>query len=246
MRSNITLPDEAPPLHMALLILLAAAGGALLAAVVLPAWQPRLSESLLGAEPKAYWYLSRSSGLVAYSLLWASMLLGIGITSKVALLWPGGPTAFDLHRHSSLLGLAFTLFHALILLGDRYTGYTVGQIATPFASEEYRPVWVGLGQVGGYMLAIVTLSFYIRRVTGPWAWRLIHGLSFAVFLLALAHGLWSGSDSEAFAVQVLYWVSGGSVLLFTTYRVLIRARINGASRWLRPTRAHSGEPRGGS
>ncbi|HEY0603329.1 MAG TPA: hypothetical protein VGD58_10480, partial [Herpetosiphonaceae bacterium] len=65
-------------------LLMAAVIGAFAAVVALPQWLPGLSASLLGAEPKAYWYLSRSSALVAFGLLWLSMLLGLSITSKAA------------------------------------------------------------------------------------------------------------------------------------------------------------------
>jgi predicted ferric reductase len=108
------------PLSIALGLLLAALVGALGAVLLLPAWLPGLSQSLLGAEPKAYWYLARASAGVAFGLLWLSMVFGLLITNRMARLWPGGPAAFDLHQHASLLGLAFGLFHALILLGDGY------------------------------------------------------------------------------------------------------------------------------
>src|SRR5439155_688934 len=88
------------------------------------------------------------------------------------------------------------LLHALVLLGDKYIGYTLPQILIPFASVGYQPLWVGLGQIGLYMMALVTLSFYVRRWIGARTWRLIHFLSFAVFALALVHGLFSGTDSS--------------------------------------------------
>src|SRR5687768_7961167 len=47
-------------------LLLAAVVGAFAAVVVVPRWLPGLSSSLLGPEPKAYWYLARSSALVAF------------------------------------------------------------------------------------------------------------------------------------------------------------------------------------
>jgi len=202
-------------------MLLAVTAGAFAAAFALPLWLPGLSASLLGSQPKAYWYLSRASGLVAYGLLWLSMVLGLIITNKLARVWPGGPTAFDLHQHTSLLCLAFGLFHGLILMGDRYTNYTLAQLLVPFASANYRPVWVGLGQVGFYLLVIVSLSFYVRRTIGHRLWRLIHFLSFAVFLLALVHGLTSGTDSASPWVSGLYWASGASLLFLTIYRLLI-------------------------
>jgi predicted ferric reductase len=215
-----SLPPGMAP-HTLVLVLLASAAGALAAAVVLPSWLPHLSESLLGPEPKAYWYLARASAFVAYGLLWLSMMLGLTMTNKLARVWPGGPVAFDLHQHTSLLGLAFALFHALVLLGDRYIGYSLAQILMPFASTAYKPLEVGLGQIALYLLALVGLSFYVRALIGRKLWRSIHFLSFALFVLALLHGVGSGTDSPMTLSLMFYWASGGTVLFATIYRVLL-------------------------
>lgn len=202
-------------------LLMAAVIGAFAAVVVLPQWLPGLSESLLGTAPKAYWYLSRSSAMVAFGLLWLSMLLGLSITSKAARLWSGGPTIFDAHQFTGLLGLAFGLFHGLILLGDVYINYSLTQVLLPFASRGFRPLWVGLGQLALYVLALIDFSFYVRPWIGRVAWRMIHFLSFAVFLLALAHGIGSGTDTQQPLARAMYWFSGGSLLFVTIYRILI-------------------------
>jgi hypothetical protein len=202
------------------LVALSAAGGALLA-VILPSQLPGLAASLLGPEPTAYWYLSRSTAFVAYGLLWLAMALGLTMTNRLARLWPGGPVVFDLHEHASILGLAFGLFHALILLGDRYASYSLAQILIPFASGGALTGWVGLGQVGLYLMGIVGLSFYVRPLIGRAGWRLIHFLSFATFGLALLHGVMSGSDTGTPWAQAIYWLSGGSLLFLTVYRVLM-------------------------
>ena len=110
--------DEIPPamsLPAFLGMLLAVSFGSLAAALVLPVIVPGLSASLSGNAPHAFWFLSRTSAIVAYLLLWISMCLGLLITNKLARLWPGGPVAFDLHQYTSLLGVAFALFHGLIL-----------------------------------------------------------------------------------------------------------------------------------
>lgn len=219
-RSELDALPPAMAFSTLILILLAVIAGAFVAIIVLPLWLPGLSTSLASAEPKAYWYLSRMSGLVAYALLWLSMAFGLGITNKLTRLWPGGLSAFDLHRFTSLLGLAFALFHALILIGDRYVGYTLFQVLIPFASTGYRPFWVGLGQIGFYLLIIVSLSFYVRQTIGHRAWRLIHYLSFILFLLALVHGLMSGSDTTSPLVRGLYWASLGSLAFLAIYRLL--------------------------
>ncbi|HTP06976.1 MAG TPA: hypothetical protein VMP08_01905 [Anaerolineae bacterium] len=219
--SDLDNLPPAMPLHTLIIMLLAAALGAFAAAIVLPNWLPGLSQSLLSSEPKAYWYLSRASAMVAYSLLWLSMASGLIITNKLARLWPGGPIAFDLHQFTSLLGLAFALFHALILMGDKYINYDLAQVLVPFNSTGYKPVWVGLGQIGFYLLAIVSLSFYVRKRLGNRTWRLIHYFSFLMFALALLHGIFAGTDSTVVALQIFYWVTGASSLFLTVYRVII-------------------------
>jgi predicted ferric reductase len=220
-KDEIDALPSAMSLPMVMVMLLAVVAGALAAAIVLPNWLPGLSQSLLGGEPKAYWYLSRASALVAFALVWLSMATGLIITNKLARLWPGGPIAFDLHQFTSLLGLAFGLFHALILLGDKYINYTLVQILIPFNSVDYKPIWVGLGQVGFYLLVIVSFSFYIRKRIGHRAWRVIHFFSFLALVLALVHGMLSGTDSALDWLRGFYWASGASLLFLTVYRVVI-------------------------
>lgn len=223
MPSRFAELQPAIALQNVIAMLLAVTGGVSAATVVLPAWLPGLSDSLLGPEPKAFWYLSRASAFVAFGLLWLSMALGLLLTNRLARVWPGGPTAFEPHQHASLLGLAAAPFHALILLGDRYSNYTLSQILVPFSSASYQPLWVGLGQVGLYLMAIVGLSLYVRQQIGRGAWRLIHFLSFATYGLALLHGLQSGTDSAAPWAQAIYWGSGVSLLFLMVYRVLVTA-----------------------
>ena len=119
------------------------------------------------------------------------------------------------------MGLALALVHAAVLLGDGYLNYAAAQLLLPFASTPYRPLWVGLGQLAFYALIPVTLSFYVRRWLGPRAWRWVHALSVAAFLLALVHGVLSGTDSAQPLVQWLYWATGGSVLFLAFYRALL-------------------------
>ena len=203
-----------------LLIILAILIGLFAATLRLPSWLPNLATSLGGQSPKFYWYLSRGTAFVSLSILWVSMALGIGISNKMARLWPGAPAAFAIHEYVSLLGLAFALFHALILLGDHYINFTVAQIFMPFATVDYRPTWVGIGQLGFYLWLIVNVSFYVRRSIGAKTWRVLHYLSFAMYGMGLIHGLFSGTDTSANWAQAYHWASGGSLLFLLIYRIL--------------------------
>lgn len=195
--------------------------GAVIALLTIPAWVPILGGSVVGTEPKVYWYLSRATGMVGFALLWVSMASGLIISNKMARIWPGNWTAFDLHQFTSLLGLGFGAIHALVLLGNAFIPYSIVQLAVPFSNPEYRPIWVGLGQISLYLSAVVSFTFYIRKQIGNRAWRVIHYLSYGLFALVLLHGLLSGTDSSNVWIGDMYWFSAISLAALTVYRVVV-------------------------
>jgi predicted ferric reductase len=145
------------------------------------------------------------------------MLFGLLLSTRLAKQWPGNASAFALHEQTSLLGLALGLFHALVLLGDRQTPFTIAQILLPFGAV-YRPFALGLGQLAVYGMTLVAGTFYVRRHIGRRAWRLIHFESFAVFALALLHGLGASSDRSE---MVAGTVPALFILFFGIYRTLV-------------------------
>ncbi|MDO8752789.1 MAG: hypothetical protein Q7J80_02755 [Anaerolineales bacterium] len=201
-------------------LLVAMTVGLLFSVLILPSWLPNMSFSLGSDAPKAYWYLSRATAFVSLSLLWISMALGLGITNKMARLWPGAPAAFALHEYVSLLGLAFAVFHAIVILGDHYINFTLLQLLVPFSTVDYRPFWVGIGQIAFYTWAILAVTFYIRPVIGQKSWRFLHYGSFGMYLLGIFHGIFSGTDTSAGWAHNYYWISAGSLLFLLTYRIL--------------------------
>ena len=148
------------------------------------------------------------------------MPAGLGITSKLGRVWPGLPRSFELHRYASLLGLGFAMIHVFVLLGDQYSNYSLAQLLVPFMGDNYRPEWVGFGQLWFYLVLVVWFSFYIRDRIGVYAWRLTHMLSSALFLMTLVHGVQSGTDSGSIFATLLYWGSAVSVLVGSVYRAM--------------------------
>ena len=204
-----------------LLLLMAMTIGLLVAILLLPAWLPNIAFSLQGNAPKAYWYLSRATAFVSLSLLWLSMALGLGITNKMARLWPGAPASFAIHEYVNLLGLAFAVFHAIVILGDHYIKFTLLQLVIPFSTVDYRPFWVGIGQIGFYTWAIIAATFYIRPLIGQKSWRFLHYGSFGMYLLGIFHGLFSGTDTGKVWAQNYYWISAASLVFLLMYRILV-------------------------
>ena len=198
-------------------------GALLVVALMSPHWLVGWWASLTAPEPKAFWYLSRVAGLIAYTLLCLAVILGLSVTNKLARVWPGGPAAVDLHQFASLLGLSFTAFHVLVLLGDHYIGYTLPQLLIPFASTDYRPLWVGLGQIALYLAVPIALSFYVRRWIGYRTWRSLHYGTFGVYALTTLHGLLAGTDAQNPLVLALYGGTALVVVGLTVHRLRLTA-----------------------
>lgn len=220
MQSQNEFNESSVNIQSFLLFLIAAVIGLLIATLILPFVLPNMAFSLSGDAPKAYWYLSRGTAFVSLSLLWLSMALGLGITNKMARLWPGMPATFAIHEYVSLLGLAFAVFHAVVLLGDHYINFTLLQLFIPFSTADYRPFWVGIGQLGFYIWLIVALSFYVRSVIGQKFWRLLHYLSFAMYFVGIFHAIFSGTDTSMAWAQNYYWFSAGSLIFLLFVRMI--------------------------
>ena len=169
------------------------------------------------ADSHIFWYIARAAGMSAYVVLFVNIVLGLAVSTKfmddIVARWQ----SFDLHQFTALLSLGLLGVHVLALLGDHYIGFTVGQLLVPFEST-YRPTAIAMGIVGFYALLVITASFYVKRVIGQKAWRAIHYVSFGAYVLALAHGIFSGTDSSTWWAQMLYWGTGLTAAVLTIWR----------------------------
>jgi predicted ferric reductase len=198
-------------------------------ALGLAAWMLVPAVSLPDVSAHMYWYLGRSAGLIAYWLLFLSVVLGIAVSSRVFDGLFARGWVYDIHKFLSIFVLLAMVFHVLILLPDPWAKFTLVEMLVPFESH-YRPTPVALGTVTLYGSIAVTASFYLKRFIGQKGWRWLHYTTFGLFVMALIHGLLSGTDSERPAVQISYLVSGVLVLFFVFFRILV-------------TRAAGGKPR---
>lgn len=166
-----------------------------------------------------YWYLGRSSGFVAYWLLFASVALGLAVSSRVFDGMLARPWVYELHKFLSLFVLAMMLFHGLIMLPDPYAKFTPRELLVPFQSQ-YRNVAMGTGILTLYGAAFISATFYMKGLIGQKAWRWIHYLTFLLFIGAMGHRIWTGTDTPRAPVQVSYIASGAAVLFLTFFRIL--------------------------
>ena len=180
----------------------------------------------LTPETTAFWYLSRSAGLVAYTLLWLNVISGLLLSGRLLRQTLAPALIAQIHQTLSASALAFAVFHGLVLVGDRYAGLSLSDLLVPF-SGSFHPVWMAGGQISALLLAALLVSSQLRKVLGNKAWRALHYTAFGAYWLALAHALALGSDTSQPAVWLFYAVSGISVLWLTTARILLREGSHG-------------------
>lgn len=174
-----------------------------------------------------YWYLTRATGFVAYLLLFASVALGLLMTTDLFPRRLERFRVFDLHRFIAILSLALSVFHALIVLPDAFIGFTLPELLVPFASP-YRATWMALGTLSLYLSVIVIGSFYLRPLVPYAAWRALHYLTFVVFAMAVAHGAGAGTDTQSMWARDMYAVTG-----FVVFDLLVIRLVRGTSRGVR-------------
>ena len=196
--------------------------GLILSLVVLPAWLPGMVSSIGATDLRVFWYLSRATAIVAYLILWLSMVWGLLMSTRLIKNWPGFPPSNNLHKFFAIFGLSLGMLHGLLLLGDRYMNFKLVQLLIPFANTTYRPTWVGFGQISLYLWGLIVISFYLRKKIGQKTWRVLHVLTFFTYASVFIHGITSGSDSGTVLMQGVYWVSGLVFLSLLVYRLIAR------------------------
>jgi predicted ferric reductase len=175
--------------------------------------------------PQLWWYVTRSSAMIAYLLLWLSTAWGLAVPSKIITPLIEPAYTFDFHQFISLLGIGFMLLHISVLMLDRYQPASLWQILIPFLTT-YRPLWVGIGILSFYIILIVTLTFYLRTRIGMRAFRLIHLFSLLSYLGITLHGLFAGTDAVLPSTKLIYALTGLSIIFLTVYWLVLRLQPN--------------------
>lgn len=140
------------------------------------------------------WYTTRAAGAVSLVLLSIVTALGLLTAARAGgVRWPRFMTA-ALHRDLALTALAFLLLHIVTAAVDPFTHLGLAAVAVPFGSY-YRTFWLGLGTIAFELMLAVMATSLLRRVVSLRAWRLVHWTSYAMWPIAVVHGLGTGTDS---------------------------------------------------
>jgi ferredoxin-NADP reductase len=173
-----------------------------------------------GPDPSEFgwWLASRAAGVVALLCVALSVGLGLAMAGRVS----RSRALMALHQQTALVGLVAIAVHGITLLGDRFLAPSIGDIALPFTST-LEPVWTGLGVTGGWLAAILGLSYWIRNRIGAGLWRRLHRATILVHVLSVAHAVGAGTDASEPWMQLLLVITGAPILFLFVLRVLTPA-----------------------
>lgn len=142
------------------------------------------------------WYLNRGTGVVLLVLFSLSVVLGVLATGGRH--GRGLPRFVNqtLHRDVALLSIAALVAHVVTAVADGYVDIRWWDAVVP-GGASYEPLWLGLGTLSLDLMAAIALTTLVRARLGHRAWRTIHVLSWAAWVVAVAHAIGIGTDLAA-------------------------------------------------
>ena len=186
-----------------------------------------------------FWLASRATGVVALTLVAVSVGLGLALSGRMVRR-PGGPAYLKtLHEAITLTSLAMIALHGALLLGDAYLRPGLVGVLVPFQMA-HQPAWTGIGIIAGWLGAFLGLSFYVRDWIGTRTWRRLHRWTLAVYALAFAHTLGSGTDARSAWLLALTIGTALPIVFAAIYRFLPPERQEPATSRVRGAAADAG------
>ena len=187
------------------------------------------------------WYTARAAGLVSLVFLTAVMVLGLLARMRVeGRGWPRFLTA-AVHRDLALLSLVFLAIHIVTAVTDPFTSLGLGAAVVPFGSY-YRTFWLGLGTLAVELMLAVVLTSLVRRWIGQRAWRGVHWVAYAVWPMAVVHGVGTGTDAFSLWSLAITVACVASVAVALMWRVDLGRRDPLHAERRAAARAHTREP----
>lgn len=165
------------------------------------------------------WIVLRSAGIGAYLMLFMSVAWGLVATSGALGRRVSKASAVSIHQFFSTCGLFLLGIHVGGLLVDPFMPFGAADVLVPGAAS-YRPAATAFGVIAMYATVIVLVTSWIRKRIGTTWWRRLHLFAVPAFVLALAHGVFSGTDSTRPWMWWTYLLTGSLVVFLVVLRGL--------------------------
>jgi methionine sulfoxide reductase heme-binding subunit len=174
------------------------------------------------------WIILRAAGIGSYIALWLAVDWGLIATTSLVTKRVSKPTSTLFHGVVASAGLALLVIHLAGLLVDKFMPFGLLDLVIPMRAT-YRTLAVSFGVLAMYAMVLILVTSWIRKRLSTKLWRAIHLLAIPTFTLALAHGVFAGTDSSRPWMFAIYVVTG----LLTLFLVIVRGLTYG----YRPPRA---------
>lgn len=138
------------------------------------------------------WYLSRGAGVACLALLTAVLVLGV--VSSTGEQPRRTAVAGAVHRSLALGLLVFLVGHIATAILDGYVSIRWLATVLPFTSG-YETVWIGFGTIAVDLLIAVIGTSLLRHRLSERTWRIVHQLTWPMWLIAVAHGFMLGTNT---------------------------------------------------
>jgi hypothetical protein len=188
---------------------------------------------------QVWWFVSRSSGMIAWALLTLSVCWGLFISTKAVAKASSPAWLLDLHRFLGGLGVVFTGIHLVGLWADSYVEFGWAELFVPMASS-WKPGAVAFGVVALYVMVAVEVTSLLMRHLPRRLWKAIHLTSLPLFVIATYHAIAAGTDHEN-TVFRLAALAAVNIVTFLTIVLVLAARRQAVAQ-LRATPRSAPEP----
>lgn len=190
-------------------------------------------------DPHIWWYVTRSSAILAWALMTLSTLWGVLLATRVLRKVDDASRLRDLHRYLGGLGLVMAALHVVSLMLDGWLQFTPLEALVPLQTD-YRPWPVAIGILALYLVVAGYLSGVLHDRLPRAVWKGIHFGNYAAVLLIAFHAGLTGTDVGS------WWYLATAVALVSLTVVAIVLRLVLASAPAGAARAGSSAARPGS
>jgi sulfoxide reductase heme-binding subunit YedZ len=174
---------------------------------------------VIAVTQKLAWYVSRSSGIITWVLVAASILWGLTLSSRLVRRRGIPAWLLDLHRYLGTLSIVFVTVHIAGLVADNYVYFGWRELFVPMASK-WQPGATAWGIAAFYLMVAIQLTSWAMRRLPRRLWHAVHLASFPLFIAGTVHGFIAGADSHN---RLLQWSAFGITFLvvaMTLFRAL--------------------------
>lgn len=191
---------------------------------------------------EVWWYLGRSSGIVATVLIAAALVAGLRFSGRATGSRRRPKWWLDLHNYLGGLAFVFVVVHVIAVYQDDLSGIGLTQVLVPMTADGW--AWgITWGVLATYVFAMVVVTSWPRRRGSRRLWLTIHLLSVPAAIAAGVHGWMVGSSRGQPWFPLLLAVLVGLVVHPAVLRLFTAAKQRSSRRLREPSTTDWAAPR---